>query len=136
MFWETFILNSIVAATIYNPTNSAPRFSFLNILVNMCLLLLLAKFCPTLWPNGLQHTRFLCPSLSPEVCSDSSPLNWWWWCLLVDNYSETWDSNTFIVLICIYLMIPNVLNIFMCLLATCLSSLKNIYSDPLAILFH
>ena len=26
--------------------------------------------------EGLQHTRLLCPSLSPGVCSDSCPLNW------------------------------------------------------------
>ena len=24
-----------------------------------------------LWPYGLQHTRLLCPSLSPRICSDS-----------------------------------------------------------------
>ena len=36
-----------------------------------------AKLCPTLSPYGLQHTRFLCPSLSPRVCSNSHPLNWW-----------------------------------------------------------
>ena len=24
----------------------------------------------SLWPHGLQHTRLLCPSLSPGVCSD------------------------------------------------------------------
>ena len=26
----------------------------------------------SLWPHELQHTRFLCPSLSPGVCSNSS----------------------------------------------------------------
>ena len=26
-----------------------------------------AKSCPTLWPHGLQHTRLLCPSLSPRM---------------------------------------------------------------------
>ena len=31
----------------------------------------------TLWPHGLQHTRVLCPSLSPRVCSNSCPLNRW-----------------------------------------------------------
>ena len=29
----------------------------------------------SLWPHGLQHTRFLCPSLFPRVCSDSCPLS-------------------------------------------------------------
>ena len=29
----------------------------------------------TLWPHGLQHVRFPCPSLSPGVCSNSCPLS-------------------------------------------------------------
>ena len=29
------------------------------------------------WPNGLPHTRFLCPSLSPGVCPSSCPLYQW-----------------------------------------------------------
>ena len=28
-------------------------------------------------PHGLQHTRLPCPSLSPEVCSNSCPLSQW-----------------------------------------------------------
>ena len=35
------------------------------------------KSCLTLQPHGLQHTRLLCPPLSPRVCSDSCPLSWW-----------------------------------------------------------
>ena len=31
----------------------------------------------SLWPHGLQHTRFPCPSLSPRVCSNSCPLSQW-----------------------------------------------------------
>ena len=31
----------------------------------------------SLWPHGLQHTRLPCPSLSPEVCSNSCPLSRW-----------------------------------------------------------
>ena len=31
----------------------------------------------SLWPHGLQHTRLPCPSLSPQICSNSCPLNWW-----------------------------------------------------------
>ena len=27
--------------------------------------------CETMWPHGLQHTRLLCPSLPPGVCSNS-----------------------------------------------------------------
>ena len=31
----------------------------------------------SLWPHGLQHARLPCPSPSPGVCSNSSPLNRW-----------------------------------------------------------
>ena len=31
----------------------------------------------SLWPNGLQHARLPCPSLSPWVCSNSCPLSLW-----------------------------------------------------------
>ena len=31
----------------------------------------------SLWPHGLQHTRLPGPSLSPRVCSNSSPLIQW-----------------------------------------------------------
>ena len=30
------------------------------------------------WPHDLQHTRLLCPSLSPWVCSNSCPLSHWY----------------------------------------------------------
>ena len=41
----------------------------------------------SLWPHGLQHARFLCPSLSPGVYSDSRPLNQW--CYLTITSSAT-----------------------------------------------
>ena len=31
----------------------------------------------SLWSHGLQHSRLPCPSLSPGVCSNSSPLSRW-----------------------------------------------------------
>ena len=31
----------------------------------------------SLWPNGLQHARLLCPSPSTRACSDSCPLSQW-----------------------------------------------------------
>ena len=31
----------------------------------------------SLWPHELQHARFLCPSLSPWVSSNSCPLSQW-----------------------------------------------------------
>ena len=30
-----------------------------------------------LWLHGLQHTRSVCPSLSPTICSNSCSLSWW-----------------------------------------------------------
>ena len=35
-----------------------------------------AQSCLTLQPHGLQHTRLLCPSLSPEVCPNLCPSNY------------------------------------------------------------
>ena len=32
-----------------------------------------------LWPHGLRHARFPCPSLSSQVCSNSCPLSRWWY---------------------------------------------------------
>ena len=31
----------------------------------------------SLWPHEPQHTRLPCPSLSPQVCSNSCPLSLW-----------------------------------------------------------
>ena len=31
----------------------------------------------SLWPHGLQHAKFPCPSLSSRVCSNSCPLSHW-----------------------------------------------------------
>ena len=36
-----------------------------------------AKWCLTLQPHGLQHTRLPCHSWSPGVCSNSCPLSEW-----------------------------------------------------------
>ena len=44
------------------------------------LLLLLfshSVMCNSLQPHGLQHIRLPCPSLSPQVCSNSCPLSRW-----------------------------------------------------------
>ena len=45
------------------------------------------KSFPTLRPCGLQHARFLDPSLSPRVCSNSCPLSQW--CYLTISSSAT-----------------------------------------------
>ena len=31
----------------------------------------------SLWPHGLQHARFPCPSTTPRVHPNSCPLSWW-----------------------------------------------------------
>ena len=41
------------------------------------LLFILSVVSDSLWPHGLQHVRFPCPSLSPRVCSNSCPLSQW-----------------------------------------------------------
>ena len=45
----------------------------------------------SLWPHGLQHTRLLCPPLSPRVCSNSCPLSRW--CYLNISPSVTARSS-------------------------------------------
>ena len=36
------------------------------------------QFGSTLHSHGLQHARLLCPSLTPEACSNLCPSNQWW----------------------------------------------------------
>ena len=46
-----------------------------------CTLLLLfscSVVSDSLWPHGLQHARFPCPSPAPGICSNSCPLNLWY----------------------------------------------------------
>ena len=58
----------------------APDFNSLTVALLLPLPLLLLLFShsvvsDSLWPHGLQQSRFPCPSLSPGVCSKSC---WWW----------------------------------------------------------
>ena len=46
-----------------------------------------AKLCLTFVILLHTHTGLPCPSLSPEVCSDSCPLIWW--CYLTISFSAT-----------------------------------------------
>ena len=47
----------------------------------MCsFLVVIPQLLSPVWPfahHGLQHTRLLCPSLSPGVCTNSCPLSQW-----------------------------------------------------------
>ena len=45
----------------------------------------------SLWPYGLQHTKFPCPSPSPGAHSDSIPLCWW--CHPTISFSVTLFSS-------------------------------------------
>ena len=51
--------------------------------------------CPTLRPHGLQHARPTCPSLTPGVYSDSSPLS-------------RWCPSNYLILCCPLLLLPSV----------------------------
>ena len=42
-----------------------------------CCYCLVAKFCPTLQPHGLQQARLPFPPPAPGTCSNSCPLSWW-----------------------------------------------------------
>ena len=35
------------------------------------------QFSHSLWPRGLQHARFPCPSPTPKACSNAYPSNQW-----------------------------------------------------------
>ena len=61
---------------IWNPSPSVrgPWSCFLSFSDCSCCCSV-CQSCPTLWPRELQHTRLLCPSLSPRVCSNSCPLS-------------------------------------------------------------
>ena len=50
-----------------------------------CLLFSCEVMSNSLWCHGLQHTRLLCPPLSPGICSNSCPLSRW--CYLTISFS-------------------------------------------------
>ena len=61
---------------IWNPSPlcRGPLSCFLSF-SECCCCCSVTQSCPILWPHELQHTRLLCPSLSPRVCSNSCPLS-------------------------------------------------------------
>ena len=65
------------------PWTTAPQAP-LSFTVSWGLLRLMPTESVILWPHGLQHSRLPCPSLSPEVCSDSCPLRRWC-CLTISS---------------------------------------------------
>ena len=59
------------------------------------LLFILSVMSNSLWPHGLQHTRLLCPPLSPRVCLNSWPLS----LVTLSNHLILW---------CPFLLLPSV----------------------------
>ena len=66
-------------------------FQFFQLFLLILLLFSRIVLSDSLRPHGLQHTRFLCPSLSPRVCSNSCPLSWW--CYPTISFSITFFSS-------------------------------------------
>ena len=56
----------------------------------MCsFLVVIPQLLSPVWPfahHGLQHTRLLCPSLSPGVCTNSCPLSQWCHPTILSSY--------------------------------------------------
>ena len=75
MFGFFHLMNQIDQLTIFlkeiETLKSCP-FTF----PDLFLLLSHSVVSNSLPPHGLQHTRLLCPPLSPRVCSNPCPLSW------------------------------------------------------------
>ena len=57
--------------------NAKPRKRYYqNRVTGQLLLFSCSVMSDSLWPHGLQHTRFPCPSPSPTFCSNSCPVNY------------------------------------------------------------
>ena len=68
-------------------------------LTDTLLLFSLSVMSNSFWPHGLQHTRFLCPPLSPRVCLNSWPLS----LVMLSNHLILW--RPFLLLPSVFLSI-------------------------------
>ena len=80
----TFSTNWRFVATLHQASLSvpfAPQLCSLHVFpshFDFLHLFNLSVVSDSMWPHELQHTRLLCPSLSPRVSSNSGPLNQWY----------------------------------------------------------
>ena len=67
------MLETTPACPYLFPGPSLCPYTFAGNLVSVNILLLFSRsvVSDSLWPRGLQHSHIPCPSLSPEVCSNS-----------------------------------------------------------------
>ena len=63
---------------LFNSKHMPSRINLAN-KINMLLLFSHSVMTDSLQPHGLQHTRLLCPPLSPGVCLNSCPLSQWFY---------------------------------------------------------
>ena len=71
--WHADMLETTPACSYLFPIPSLCPYTFAGNLVSVNVLRLFSRLVvsDSLQPHGLQHANVLCPSLSPEVCSDS-----------------------------------------------------------------
>ena len=72
--------------TVYT-SHKLHTYIYIWVCVCVCSCCSVAKLCPTLCNQTLQHTWFPCASLSSGVCSNSGPLSQW--CYLTISSSAT-----------------------------------------------
>ena len=71
----SFLLYSSQSATCIHIPHS---FTFIQLITYISSIQFsFSVMSNSLWPHGLQHTRFLCPSPTPKVCSNSCLSSRW-----------------------------------------------------------
>ena len=68
--WQKWLRRSSRLFCTVNTLNNFTSHSLL-------LLFSCSVLSDSLWPQGLQHARLPCPSLSPRTCSNSCPFSQW-----------------------------------------------------------